>query len=147
MFKRLGHNQQSLDFFLLDLCSKQDSTLKEVFSKPQPAPSPSREQPKLPVSEEGGDSGVHSKVGAHSPTDEVDIHPSQDDLAVLGNTSGGADNNLDSQRRRIVVESVDGPAGKKRATDLNENDLIQFKIQLDKHIEEWTVSMFTMLKI
>ena len=41
MFKQLGHNQQSPDFFLLDLCSKQDSTLKEVFPKPQPAPSPS----------------------------------------------------------------------------------------------------------
>ena len=120
MFKRLGHNQQSPDFFLLDLCSKQDSTLKEVFPKPQPAPSPSREQPKSPVSEEGGDSGVHSKVGANSPTDEVDIHPSKDDLAMLGYASGGADNNLshssqegdstdpDSQRRRIVVESVDG---------------------------------------
>ena len=71
-----------------------DSTLKEVFPKPQPAQSSSPEQPKLPVSEEGGDSGVHSKVGAHSPTDEVDIHPSQDDLAMLGNASGGADNNL-----------------------------------------------------
>ena len=153
MFKRLGHNQQSPDFFLLDLCSKQDSTLKEVFPKLQPAPSPSREQPKSPVSEEGGDSGVHSKVGAHSPTGEVDIHPSQDDLAMLGNASGGADNNLshssqegdstdpDSQRTRIVVESVDGPAGKKRATNLNENDLIQFKIRLDKHIEEWNDSL------
>ena len=72
---------------------------------------------------------------------------------MLGNASGGADNNLshssqegdsadpDSQRRRIVVESVDGPARKKRATDLNENDLIQFKIQLDKHIEEWNDSL------
>ena len=39
------------------------------------------------------------------------------------------------------VESVDGPARKKRATDLNENDLIQFKIQLDKHIEEWNDSL------
>ena len=43
MFKQLGHNQQSPDFFLLDLCSKQDSTLKEVFPKPQPALSPSPE--------------------------------------------------------------------------------------------------------
>ena len=40
-----------------------------------------------------------------------------------------------------MVESVDGPAGKKRATDLNENDLIQFKIRLDKHIEEWNDSL------
>ena len=34
-----------------------------------------------------------------------------------------------------MVESVDGPAGKKRATELNENDLIQFKIRLSPFLK------------
>ena len=96
MFKRLGHNQQSPDFFLLDLCSKQDSTLKEVFPKPQPAPSPSREQPKSPVSEEGGDSSVHSTA--------PDLHDVHTHLGTGSRVSRHGGSVVNSYLTRISVK-------------------------------------------
>ena len=42
-----------------------------------------------------------------------------------------------SSRRRIVVTSIPGDKGKGSPSDFTQNDLIQFKTRLDKHIEEF----------
>ena len=149
---RLWGNKKEQDYFLVDLRRKQKATLEDVFPKPPPTPSS--------AAEDSGLGNSHGDGGA-SPTDEVTFSVSQTDMTFgsddensaghsagkvkqnsnsNSNSSSSQDGNTPkagSQRRRIIVTSIPDDKGKSNVSDLTENDLIQFKIRLDKHVEEF----------
>ena len=128
---RLGYKKEQ-DYFLLDLCHKQGNTLKEVF--------PAGEDSGLALSNADGGAD-HDQVNmnidnkSHDQADDSGLERSNvKDSSSSSQTTPQAVS--PAKRTRVVIASVpDHSKGKAAAQDFTENDLIQFKVRLDKHIE------------
>ena len=143
----------SPDYFLLDLCQKQEAALKGLQTRPTgPNLDATPPQPVTPT-EEGEDIGGAGAAG-YTSNEEVITQASAADMD-FDSASGVVDSNNpnpnspnsspkqdgasaeSSPRRRIIVESIAGPGGKLLGADLQHQDLTQFRMRLEKHIEDY----------